>query len=209
MHTSDFAWMSLSSDRKQPHGKHGMGRAVKHVDRTSSGNADKTVSQTQCVVGFPEKSSEEYVALEMLPRAYERKKGKGVGTKSDIPHKEDCTGASGKFNQTDGELGENSFFSHRGSNVSKGYARSKRKAGQRVGAKAKSKGRRGTNNRKGYKCSEGGCGRYPPSELAKRTQLLEALVLWTFKGVIIPLVSPLPSATICTAFMTPFCLRAP
>ena len=32
----------------------------------------------------------------------------------------------------------------------------------------------------------------PPSELAKRVQLSEALVLWAFKDVVVPLVSPLP-----------------
>lgn len=34
--------------------------------------------------------------------------------------------------------------------------------------------------------------RLPPSDLAKRAQLLEALVLWTFRDVIVPLVSAAP-----------------
>lgn len=54
------------------------------------------------------------------------------------------------------------------------------------------KGGVGRGGRGGGQAGSEGRRRCPPSELAKRVQLLEALILWTFEDVIVPLVSSVP-----------------
>lgn len=182
MSTSDFGWMSLDQDgvnspRKRPGKEKATAGAARQADVPGAVNGGRTAGHSSNAALLGELS---VVSGEGGGDRYERRRE--GHTNAVMSSHENCN--------ADGVSGGYGAVSHGSSGVVNGKATHKRNSRQRVQVQGK-----GTARRRERETGAGdkGSGRRrvcPPSELAKRAQLLEALVLWTFKDVIVPLVSP-------------------
>lgn len=185
MHTSDLDWMSLDAGatsspqtaKPRPFSRGVSLRRNSEVNAANLGSMTPATERQGCPFGLGTGNT-----------AGEREGGvegyEGWGSRK--RRKIDLTGAGQEADPAKGSMSGSSICAQGEKlEMAKGKARDKRKRGQAAEGRSKSRAGRGGGR------GGGGAGRRrcPPSELAKRTQLLESLVVWTFEDVIVPLVS--------------------
>ena len=188
MHTSDFEWMSLDAGgtrRKEP--RPPPSRVL--LQRDGALNAGDAASMAPAVENPDCREGSGTCNVAGVGGATGGCEGKGSRKRRRV----DGARAGQHSDHADGGI-SGSRLCPRGAKrkMTNGKTREKGRPRQVVGGLDKPRpgkggGRRG--GRGGGRAGSEGRQRCPPSELAKRVQLLEALVVWTFEDVIVPLVS--------------------
>lgn len=204
MHTSDLEWMALAADgankpRRQP-GPPTSGGGSSSSSRENKGSpAGATNPANPLALSAAKVFGGEILSSDSPGKERHRMKGLGSGKRPREGHAnagaDAGANASRNARSAHGPASGDSEYPRRGKIRGPPDATARERCNPKQGKKGRRKPSNANSGGRGKGAAAVGVGsttgrrrRCPPSELAKRAELLEALVLWTFEGVIVPLV---------------------